>query len=131
MSAEMPTTPDGISSEDWDRVHELAIDVVNAEEGEEEDLCRSRLLEYLDELEAQYGARPSILATRADYLVNDVPGRLALFNRAYALAAEVDDVRNQLSTGENASASEQACSGFSPARSGRHFWCCARQLMIR
>lgn len=90
------TTSDGISSEDWDLLHELAVEVVNAEAGEEEDLCRRRLLDYLDELESKYGPLPSILATRADYLVDDIPGRLALFNRAYALAAEAGDARNQL-----------------------------------
>jgi hypothetical protein len=90
------TTSDGISSDDWDRVHELALDVVNAEEEEEEDLCRRRLLEYLDELEEKYGPLPSILSTRADYLLGDVPGRIALFKRAYATATEAGDARNQL-----------------------------------
>lgn len=90
------TTPDGISTEDWDVVHELTVDLVNAEEGEDEEQCRHRLLEYLDELEDKYGPRPSILATRADFIVDDMPGRLDLFNRAYALAAEAGDARNQL-----------------------------------
>ncbi len=90
------TTSDGISSEDWDLLHELALEVVNAEPGAEEDLCRRRLLDYLDGLESKYGPLPSILATRADYLVDDIPGRLALFSRAYALAAEAGDARNQL-----------------------------------
>ena len=90
------TTSDGISSEDWDRVHDRVLDVVNAEEGEEEDQCRRRLLEYLDELEGKYGPLPSILSTRADYLLGDVPGRIALFKRAYATATEAGDVRNQL-----------------------------------
>lgn len=90
------TTPDGISTEDWDVVHELTVDLVNAEEGLNEEECRHRLLQYLDELEEKYGARPSILATRADFIVDDVPGRLQLFNRAYALAAEAGDARNQL-----------------------------------
>ena len=90
------STSDGISSADWDRVHELVLDVVNAEEGEEEDLCRRRLLEYLDELEEKYGPLPSILSTRADYLPGDVPGRIALFKRAYVTATEAGDARNQL-----------------------------------
>src|SRR5438094_3104927 len=91
------TTSDGINTEDWNSVHELALAVVNADDGSvEERLCRVRLLEYLDELESKYGPRPSILATRADYLVDDVPGRIALLTRAYALAAEAVDSRNQL-----------------------------------
>jgi hypothetical protein len=90
------TTPDGISTEDWDIVHELIVDLVNAEEGPDEEECRHRFLKYLDELEDKYGARPSILATRADFIVDDVPRRLELFSRAYALAAEAGDARNQL-----------------------------------
>ena len=90
------TTSDGISKEDWDRVHELVLEVVNAEEGEEEDLCRRKLLNYLDELEEKYGPLPSILSTRADYLLGDVLGRISLLKRAYATATEAGDVRNQL-----------------------------------
>jgi hypothetical protein len=90
------TTSDGISSEDWDLLRELAVEVVNAEPGEDEELCRRRLLDYLDGLESKYGPLPSILATRADYLVDDVPGRVTLLSRAYALAAEAGDARNQL-----------------------------------
>jgi len=90
------TTSDGISTEDWDRVHDLALAVVNAEDGsDDEHVCRETLLAYLAELEERYGPRPSILATRADYLTNDTSGRIDLLQRAYALASEVDDIRNQ------------------------------------
>jgi hypothetical protein len=62
-------TSDGMSGEDWDLVHELALEIANAEDGSpEEELSRNRLLRYLDELEERYGRRPSILATRADYV---------------------------------------------------------------
>jgi hypothetical protein len=90
------TTPDGISTEDWDVVHELTVDLVNAEEEEDEEQRRHRLFEYLDQLEDKYGSRPSILATRADFIVDDVPRRLDLFSRAYALATEAGDAHNQL-----------------------------------
>jgi len=90
-------TPDGISSEDWDLVHELAIEIVNATKEDEEAAYRRRLLDYLDELEAKYGALPSILATRADYVdVDDVPSRLDLLLRSYSSAVTRGDVRNQL-----------------------------------
>lgn len=90
-------TSDGISMEDWDRVHELALAIVNAEDDSSEELvARKELLDYLDELHSKYGARPSLLATRADYLDDDVSGRLRLLEAAYALASEADDVRNQL-----------------------------------
>jgi hypothetical protein len=90
------TTSDGISTSDWDLVHQLSVDLVNAEEGEDEEHCRQKLFEYLDELEDKYGSRPSILATRADFIADDVPRRLDLFSQAYALAAEAGDTHNQL-----------------------------------
>lgn len=90
------TTSDGISTEDWDTVHELTVDLVNAGERPDEEECRHRLFEYLDELEEKYGARPSILATRADFIVGDVPRKLELLGRAYALAGAAGDARNQL-----------------------------------
>jgi len=63
------TTADGISTEEWDIVHQLGVDIVNATinaTGQEEDRCRARLFEYLDKLEAKYGELPSILATSLD-----------------------------------------------------------------
>jgi hypothetical protein len=64
-------TPDGIRKQDWDRVHESALDVVNTSASGEEpasDAATVRLRALLDELEAQYGPLPSILGTRADYV---------------------------------------------------------------
>jgi hypothetical protein len=59
------TTPDGISTEDWDRVHELSLEVVNySAVGEEEasDQASNQLRELLDELQEKYGPLPSLLA---------------------------------------------------------------------
>lgn len=58
-------TSDGISSEDWDHVHELAVAVVNADA--DEDTHRDRLFAFLEALVRKYGELPSLLATRADY----------------------------------------------------------------
>jgi hypothetical protein len=88
-------TSDGISEKDWDRVHELAVEIVNAGEGEEGDEQTAELLSYLDRLEEKYGVLPSILATRADY-VEDSRESLALLRRAYDLARERQDYRNML-----------------------------------
>jgi hypothetical protein len=85
-------TPDGITTDDWDRVHELAVDIVNADETEAE-TCRGRLLAYLETLEQKYGELPSILATRADY-VDDPRRRETLLSRAYDLAKDRRDDRN-------------------------------------
>jgi hypothetical protein len=66
-------TPDGISTEDWDQVHELAVDIVNAsaaDDGSAGRVALKRLLEVLDRLQRKYGPLPSLLATRGDYLAD-------------------------------------------------------------
>jgi hypothetical protein len=88
-------TSDGISDDDWDRVHELAVEIVNADEGEETEERTAELLGYLDRLEEKYGPLPSIVATRADY-VEEPRESLALLERAYELARERQDRRNML-----------------------------------
>jgi hypothetical protein len=89
------TTSDGISTEDWDVVHELAVDIVNAVDPTENARCRQRLFEYLDQLEGKYGQVPSILATRADFGEDDnVKERLYI--SAYELATSRSDWANAL-----------------------------------
>ena len=66
-------TPDGISADDWRRVHELAVEVVNLsadDDGTASDEAAERLLDVLDDLQRKYGPLPSILATRADYVAS-------------------------------------------------------------
>jgi len=87
------TTSDGISGEDWAIVHDLSLKIVNAEAESEENIYTNQLLQYLDELESKYGAVPSLLATRADY-VSDTNERSALFRQAYALAEASHDIGN-------------------------------------
>lgn len=87
------STSDGISGEDWDVVHDFSLKIVNAEAESEENIYTSQLLQYLDELEAKYGALPSILATRADY-VSDSKEQSALLRQAYALAEASHDIPN-------------------------------------
>src|SRR4029077_6671165 len=87
-------TPDGISGEDWDKVHELAVEIINADDVESE-VRRSQLLSYLDQLEKKYGELPSILATRADY-VEELGAKEELLTRAYMLASTFQDAGNQL-----------------------------------
>jgi hypothetical protein len=85
-------TSDAISSEDWDRVHELAVDLVNASDDEDE-TARQRLFECLSGLTLKYGELPSIVATQADY-VNDPLESEALFLRAFDLAQSRGDRSN-------------------------------------
>lgn len=87
------STSDGISTEDWNVVHELVLNIVNAEAEAEENIFTNQLFQFLDELEAKYGILPSILATRADY-VSDVNEQAMLFKHAYALAEASNDIKN-------------------------------------
>jgi hypothetical protein len=86
-------TSDGISVEDWDVVHDLALQIVNSPDSDKE-RYRYQMLEYLAELEVKYGSLPSILATRADYLEEEDPAREELLLRAHALAAAQTDTAN-------------------------------------
>ena|SRR5688572_7475066 len=89
------TTSDGISKEDWDTIHEIAADMVNAADGDRA-RHKHRLLVYLDQLQIKYGPRPSILATRADYVDDDDPLREQFLHQAHALAESTGDKLNLL-----------------------------------
>jgi hypothetical protein len=69
------TTSDGISAEDWDKVHELAVEVVKS--GLPSDY-RTRLLRYLDQLETKYGELPSILGIHVAVLHSQAAPRTPL-----------------------------------------------------
>jgi len=91
-------TPDGISAEDWDEVHEFALEILDASvKADDNERTRRKvaLLNYLDHLEGKYGELPSILATRADN-IDDVEQRIQLLNRAYVLAKARNDSLNEL-----------------------------------
>lgn len=92
-----PATPDGISEKDWDRVKALAVAIVNAtEENEEEGEVETQaLMTFLDGLETKYGAHPSIIATRADFLA-DPDDAVRLLEQAYTLAVERRDAGNRV-----------------------------------
>lgn len=85
-------TSDGISSEDWDQVHQLAVDLANASD-DEDDQVRERLFECLRGLISKYGELPGILATQADY-VDDPLESERLFLRAFDLALAKKDRSN-------------------------------------
>jgi hypothetical protein len=77
--------PDGIRESDWEAVHELAVAIVNATSTQDGEALRGRMFFCLDELQRQYGERPSILMIRADYL-DDFAEAERLLIRAYDLA---------------------------------------------
>lgn len=85
-------TPDGISTEEWDRVHEVAVDIVNASAIRDDVLCAhhtQRLFDILDALETIHGRIPSILDTRADY-TDDPTVAIALYEEALAASEDPD-----------------------------------------
>ena len=89
-------TPDGISTEDWDRVHQLAVDIVNASSDGDPAASESagvRLRELLDELQEKYGPLPSLLATRADYVEGHDEQEYWLM-AAYEQAVKLGDPKN-------------------------------------
>jgi len=89
-------TPDGISDDDWHRVHHAACDIVNASAAGDEVLCEhhhERLFEIIGELETVYGRLPSLLATRADFMDDDASA-IPLLQEA--LVACEDPVSEQL-----------------------------------
>jgi hypothetical protein len=89
-------TSDGISDADWNRLRDTAEAVVGASSAGDEVRSRERLAglrSLLDALESQYGRRPSLLATRADFTDDEVE-KLALLEEAYAIADESGDVAN-------------------------------------
>jgi hypothetical protein len=89
-------TGDGIATEDWDRIHELALDVVNLSTGGDQagsDSAALRLRELLDDLQEKYGPLPSLLATRADY-AERVEDREYWLVAAYEQAETRHDERN-------------------------------------
>jgi hypothetical protein len=91
-------TSDGISDADWDRVHELAGELVDACEREEEDVevsARQKLLAFLDHLDQVYGPKASLLATRADF-VESSDDREALLQSAYSEADRLNDTTNKI-----------------------------------
>jgi hypothetical protein len=85
-------TSDGISSEDWERVHELALDIVNAPDSDDRK-AYDELIAYLDQLRIKYGERASLLATQADY-VDDPREAERLLLKAFDIAIAQGDVPN-------------------------------------
>jgi hypothetical protein len=90
-------TSDGIDGADWDHVHELAVDIVNLSASEDqagEARARTALLRLLDRLDEKYGIKPSLLATRADF-VDSAEEKERLLMAAYSEAERIADQFNR------------------------------------
>ena len=87
-------TSDGISSADWSGVEECAEDIVAASANDLDcGLLMSNMHKQLNRLKSKYGRLPSILATEADY-VEDQILELSLLKEAYISACEISDEKN-------------------------------------
>jgi hypothetical protein len=89
-------TPDGIPAADWDRVHELAVEIANASMRDDDAVSESRteeLLLYVGKLRTRYGDLPSILGTLGDYTENEVD-RYEYYARGATEAQRLDDRKN-------------------------------------
>jgi hypothetical protein len=96
-------TSDGISTEDWNDVHEVAVEIVNHSAAEDHTAgarARASLMALLDRLDEKYGKRPSLLATRADY-VESPAERERLLLMAFSEADRIKDTENRLLVAES------------------------------
>jgi hypothetical protein len=91
-------TSDGIPTVEWDRVHELAVEIVNASAQDDAVLTEARseeMLSYLRELRVRHGDLPSILGTLGDYTDDEID-RYDLYSRGVAEAQRIRDDKNRL-----------------------------------
>jgi len=91
-------TPDHIPTPEWDRVHELAVEIANASMQDDTVLTDAKteeMLCYLRELRVRHGDLPSILGTLGDY-TDDEYERYDLYARAVAEARRIGDDSNLL-----------------------------------
>ncbi len=89
-------TPDGIPTTEWDRVHELAVEIANASVRDDDTVSESgteELLCYLGELRTRYGDLPSILGTLGDYTEHELD-RYDLYARGATEAQRLGDRKN-------------------------------------
>jgi hypothetical protein len=89
-------TTDGIPTPEWDRVHELAVEVAKASMHDDAVLSEAKkeeMLFYLRHLQVRHGDLPSILGTMADYMDDEVE-RYDLYARAVAEARRIGDDKN-------------------------------------
>ena len=89
-------TSDRIPTPEWDRVHELAVEVANAWMQDDAVLAEAKteeMLCYLRELRVLHGDLPSILGTLGDYTDDEVE-QYDLYARGVAEARRLGDGKN-------------------------------------
>jgi hypothetical protein len=91
-------TSDGVPKESWDRIHTLAVAYANLSLGKSRqriERTRQKMLRLLRDLEYRFGERPSLVATRSDY-VKPTAYREKLLLRAFGLAKRRRDRPNMV-----------------------------------
>lgn len=90
--SQLNQTSDGVSGADWYLVRCRASEVVNATIGPTSRyvLAQRRLMGLLSRLIKKYGKRPSLLATKADYM-SSPRKRVALWEHAFRSAENATD----------------------------------------
>lgn len=71
VSMKRTTTSDGIPTNVWSRIHDLALDYANsitAGKTANAERARRAMLRTLNSLQSRFGKRPSILATKGEYV---------------------------------------------------------------
>lgn len=90
------TTSDGIPAEAWDRIHDLSLQYANSVTAGRRVLAesvRKQILRALNGLESKFGRRPSILATKGEY-VRRPSDRQRLLLAAFSSAMRRGDAKN-------------------------------------
>ena len=90
------TTSDGIPSKEWERIHELSLRYANSVTAGRHvaaERARRGMLRALNLLEATFGRRPSILATKGEY-VKRSSQRQQLLLEAFESAKRRRDAKN-------------------------------------
>lgn len=87
-----------VSKSEWDKITQIAIDIVNANMNDDEileDSLKKKIIDELDKLAVKYGDNCRILSTKADY-TDDASESIALLEKSYDLAEKENDVLDKV-----------------------------------
>lgn len=89
-------TSDGIPTDEWKLVEELADKVLDANLSDDsvmESKYKAEMVDLLDSLQRKYGDCPSIFATKADY-IDSTEREIILLKKAFELSKSNGDKKN-------------------------------------
>jgi hypothetical protein len=85
--------PNKIPEKDWNKVHSLAVDLVNSNVVRHEKILLEKLKVLLVKLSIKYGSNPNILGVWADFEDDQLVKEL-LYHLAYKEAKKLKDFKN-------------------------------------